>query len=225
MTRALELARYLEARLFVRTDLQPYLKVSSVVSVELDPEVVYDLMVLVPDHLFENDFGNKLGECFIVNDQEHSPPVFTRFKSYQWLRKDFSRRLPIALWIFSRAVVVQDPYNSFRKILLKHTALFERDLREIVHRKYIEFRSDRHNLRQAVYRHDRIAIDLIKANVVKLALEIILLTNGQPYPYRKWLPSEATRLQEGPNLVGLCADFLKEADHEKVISLSDALVA
>ena len=112
MTYVIELARYFEEKLSVMTDLQRYLRMSSVVSVELNPGVVYDLMVLVPDHLFENDFKPQFGECFVVNDKEYSPPVFTRFKSYQWLRKDLSHRLPIALWIFGRAVVVHTSYES-----------------------------------------------------------------------------------------------------------------
>jgi len=50
-------------------DLNRYLGVSSVVSVELDEGIVYDLMVLIPDSLFEEEFKNRFGECYVVNDQ------------------------------------------------------------------------------------------------------------------------------------------------------------
>ena len=206
-------------------NLREYLDVSSVVSVELDPSIVYDLMVLVPDQVFEASFKNQFGECFVVNHHELTPAVFTRFKSYGWLRKDFSSRLSIALWIFKRSVVVQDPKMGFGSILDEYDAIFANKRKEILRRKYIEFRSDRHNLRQAVYRHDGLATELLKSNVVKIAIEILILAHGQPYPYKKWLPSEAEKYEGGSDLVGLCTKFMQESEPEKLIALSDELVS
>jgi hypothetical protein len=220
-----ELSQYLRENLSTMDGLRTYLEASSIVSVELDREQVYDLMVLMPDNMFEGAFRAQFGECFVVNDKDHSPPVFSRFKSQTWLRKDLSRRLPIALWIFGRGVVVQDPGNILRKILLECRASFEQQRKEIIRHKYIEFRSDRHNLRQAVYHNDGLAGDLLKSNVVKLALEISLLAAGRSYPYKKWLPSEAGALGGGSQLVGLCEYFIRERSYGKVISISDEIVA
>ncbi|MBI5220771.1 MAG: hypothetical protein HY978_02965 [Candidatus Liptonbacteria bacterium] len=220
-----ELSEYFEKNLSAIDGLRPYLGVSSVVSVELNRGQVYDLMVLMPDSTFEDAFKLQFGECFVVNDKDYSPPVFTRFKSHAWLRRDFSRRLSIALWIFGRGVVVQDPGNVFGEILLEYRSLFEQQLKGIIRHKYVEFRSDRHNLRQAVYRNDSLAIDLLKSNVIKLALEITLLAAGRPYPYKKWLPSETGTTYGGSQLVDLCQNFTGEEDREKVISMSDDIVA
>lgn len=219
-----ELKRYFEEKLLSMQNLREYLDASSVVSVELDPDIVYDLIVLVPDQVFETRFKNQFGECFVVNSQEHVPPVFTRFKSYGWLRKDFSSRLPIALWIFKRSVVLQDPKMDFETILGEYDVIFAKKRKEILRRKYIEFRSDRHNLRQAVYHHDDLAMELLRANVVKIAIEILILAHGQPYPYKKWLPSEAKKYEGGPNIVGICTKFMQESEPKKLIALSDELV-
>src|SRR3989338_3726978 len=166
----LELKRYFFDKLLSITSLKEYLEVSSVVSVEIDQKVVYDLMVFVPDNLFEGRFKAQFGESFVVNDKEHSPPVFTRFKNHQWLRRDFSNRLPIALWIFRQAIVINDPCGIFEKIISDYNVVFAKCAKDIVRRKYIEFRSDRHNLRQAVYHCDDLAVNLLRANVVKIAI-------------------------------------------------------
>lgn len=224
MSNFIELRKYFEEKLLVKDDLRKYLEVSAIVTVELDQELIYDLMVIVPDQMFESDFRTQFGECFVVNDQEYSPPVFTRFKSYQWLLKDLSHRLPIALWIFKHAVVIQDPEGAFDAILRQHNVLFEQEVKGIIRRKYIEFRSDRHNLRQAVHHSDDLAINLLKANVIKIAMEILMLAHGQPYPYKKWLPPEARKFEQGSELVQICTEFMVEKDAKKIITLSDGLV-
>ena len=56
-----ELKRYFEEKLLSMQNLREYLDASSVVSVELDPDIVYDLIVLVPDQVFETRFKNQFG--------------------------------------------------------------------------------------------------------------------------------------------------------------------
>jgi hypothetical protein len=224
MSNAVELEKYFEERLFSDNNLQKYLKESAVVSVELDQALVFDLMVFIPDRLFNEEFKPQFGECFVVNDQARLPPVFTRFKSYQWLRRDLSGRLPIALWIFGQSIIVQDPEKAFETIIGEYTNLFKESLESIIQRKYIEFRSDRHNLRQAVYHKEELAINLLKANVVKIAIEIFFLAHNKPYPYKKWLSIEGKKFEHGSEFVGMCDNFIKETDFDKIIVLSDNLV-
>lgn len=169
------LSEYVTKKLRNDDSLRNYLERSSVVSIELDEGILYDLMIFLPDTLFEDDFKLNLGECFVVNDQEHAPTVFTRFKSYQWLRRDFAQRLPIALWIFRRSMIIQDPANAFGKILEEHNVLFQKSLRDILKRKYIELRSDRHNMRQTIQHGDSLATNILKANIVKIALEMLYM--------------------------------------------------
>jgi hypothetical protein len=220
----LGLKEYCEEKLLSENSLREYLNLSAIVSVELDEGVVHDLLVLLPDEVFEGRFKPKFGECFVQNDQKSSPPVFTRFKSHSWLRRDFARRLPIALWIFRKSVVMQDPGGNFGTILREHNTLFEQDLENIIKRKYIELRSDRHNLRQTISRGDRLASDLLKANVVKLALELLMLSHGKPYPYKKWLAIETGRFTSGQHLLDISSRFIETREPKDIISLSDELV-
>jgi len=224
LNRVDELKKYFAEKLQSMNELNPYLKYSSVVSVELDDGVVYDLMVVLPDMMFEGNFKTRFGECFVVNDQEHCPPVFTRFKSQRWLISDLARRLPIALWIFGKSIVIQDPNGTFENIVHEHNLVFQKNVKNILRRKYIEFRSDRHNLRRTVYRRDDLATNILKGNVVKIAIEILMLSYGKPYPYKKWLSFEARKFAEGPKILEISSRFLGEMDPVKIIDQSDELV-
>lgn len=219
------LRRYFEDELMSLDDLHKYLPRSTIVSVEVDEKLTIDLIAFVPDQIFNSEFIKKHGDCYVVNDQKQLPHVFTRFKSYQWLLDDFSKRLTIALWIFQNAIVVNDPDDAFGRIVQSQSEIFNRSLVDIIRKKYIEFRSDRHNLRQAVFHQDKLAINMLKANVAKLALEILILVNGKPYPYKKWLASEALKYNVSHGVLEDCLRFTSEEDPYKIIAQSDELVA
>ena len=221
----LKLRQYFEDELMSTDDLHKYLPRSTVVSVEVDEKLIIDLIVFIPDQIFNSEFVNKYGDCYVVNDQKQLPHVFTRFKDYQWLLNDFSRRLAIALWIFQNAIIINDPYDTFRRIVQIQSEMFNRRLTDIIRNKYIEFRSDRHNLRQAIFHQDKLAVDILRANVVKLALEILILANGRPYPYKKWLAPEASKFDVGHGVLESCFKFTNEENPSKIMSWSDELVS
>lgn len=190
-----------------------------------DPSLVRDLLVVLSDERFEN-FKENLGSSYVVDDHEVTPPVFVRFKSYKWLERDFARRLPVALWIYQHARVLRDPRGEFADILHAQSEAFKEQLPTILRRKYLEFRTDRHNLRHTVPAGMEMATRLIKSSVVKLALELTLLAEEKPYPYKKWLfwVAEQEAIQ-GREIVNLATRFWDETDKDQIIALSDQLVA
>lgn len=218
LARKPELARFLD-------DAAVVWYASSAFVERYDPSLVRDFLVVLPDERFE-DFKTNLGSNYIVDDHEIVPPAFVRFKSHEWLRRDFARRLPVALWIYQHARMLRDPQGRFADILRTQTEAFKEQLPSILRRKYLEFRTDRHNLRHTVPAGMNLATRLIKASVVKLALELTLLAEGRPYPYKKWLfwaaEQEATQGQE---VINLATRFWDETDNNQVIALSDQLVA
>jgi hypothetical protein len=138
----LRLRRYFEDELMSIDNLRKYLPRSTIVSVEVDEKLIIDLIVFIPDQIYNSEFVERHGECYVVNDQKQLPHVFTRFKSYQWLLHDFSKRLAIALWIFQNAIVVNDPDDTFKRIVQSQSEIFHRNLVDIIRKKYIEFRSE-----------------------------------------------------------------------------------
>jgi len=78
---------YIENKLYKTQELAPYIKEASILWTENDPGLVWDLMILLPDDLFQK-FSNQSGECFVVDDHDHTPWIFTRVKSFEWIKRE-----------------------------------------------------------------------------------------------------------------------------------------
>lgn len=52
---------YFRRKLLSNNTLREYIEKSSVVTVELDEDIVYDLMVIIPDNLFTGGFYSQFG--------------------------------------------------------------------------------------------------------------------------------------------------------------------
>lgn len=217
--------RYITEVLSKTEELQEYINDATILLTGIDEGIVWDFMVLLKDDLFYYEFAKLYNESFVIDDHNHHPGVFTRVKSYKWLVEDFSRRRPIALWIFQKALVLQDPDNGFKKILCHQQKLFSDSIDDIISRKYMELRTERHNLRHALQKHREIASYIIKATIVKLALELCFLSEGKPFPWKKWLPETAQNTTtHGTMILKISEEFLKSPDHEKIIELSESLI-
>ena len=65
--------RYLREKLLTTKGLRRYLELSSVLVTGQDLQLVVDIIVVMPDRLFEGDFRRQFGECFVVNEHNHTP--------------------------------------------------------------------------------------------------------------------------------------------------------
>ncbi len=182
-------------------------------------------MILLGNDCFKYEFAHLYGEYFVVDDHKHDPLVFTRVKSYQWLAENFTKRLPVALWIFQNAIVLQKKENLFQRVVAEQKDNFYRNLQAIIKRKYLELRTDRHNLRYSAMRPEDMANALLKANIAKLCFELCLLASNKPYPPKILLPDYAKNSVINGNEVFLLAQkFLAATDPETIILLSDKLI-
>jgi hypothetical protein len=216
--------KYIKERLSNNPELVPYISKTSILLTEDDPGLVWDFLILLPDELF-SEFSARYSDCFVIDDHEYDPWVFTKVKSLGWIVKDFQKRLPIALWIYQHSMIIQDKDKQFSNILDRQKERFAELFPEILQKKYIEFRTERHNLRHAIKRENAIAIALIKATVVKLSFEMSFLAEGKPYPYKKWLPIFVQRgTGKKAELYNISQDFLDTKEAERSIELSNQLV-
>jgi hypothetical protein len=208
-----------------RPELEEYLQQTTILLSSYEGNRVWDLMIFMDNEWFKYEFSHLYSDYFIVDDHDHDPPVFTRVKSYDWLEKNFSKRLPVALWIFENALVVQEHGTHFYQILAEQKKVFAKNLREIIRRKYIEMRGERHNLRYSAERPNDIANILLKSNIIKICFELSLLAEGKPYPFGILLP-EYARSQScfGNSIFEISSQFLAETNPKKTIALSDCLV-
>lgn len=217
--------KYVIKHLASTPELSSYIQTAWILLTREDPGIVWDFMILLQSSAFDG-FKGKHGETFAIDNHNHDPPVFTRVKDFQWLEADFQRRLPIALWIFDHSIAIQDPKSRFAHLLKKQKHIFRAKLPGIIRQKYLEFRTERHNLRQTVSKERGMATQLIKTTVAKLAMEISVLATGRPYPFKKWLPTvTAQEGGHGGTIVNLAKHFLQATDQRMIIRLSDELVA
>jgi hypothetical protein len=216
------LRKYVKDKLGSMENICDYIPGATILCTEYDQKIIFDLLVLLENDLFRYEY-EKLHPLF-VDDHEHVPPVFTKIRPYQWLSNDFESRLIIALWMYRRAIILQKTGDNFDDILQVAEKKFRNNLEDIIRKKYLEFRSERHLLRACVQRKDQLAIELIKANIAKLALELSYLAESKPYPYKVRLVWEVRRdTKYGECLYRLSNEFLKSSSRE-VIKKSDLLV-
>jgi hypothetical protein len=216
---------YVNQTLSRKKELEGHLGKSTILLNSYRNNLIWDIMVLLDDEEFKQNFAPMYGETFAVDDHEHQPPVFTRVKCYNWLEGNFKQRLPIALWVFGNAGIVRQEGEWFSKFIAQQRKKFAANLPQITKGKYLEMRGERHNLRYIVREPDDISHLILKANIVKLCFELCLLAEGNPYPFKALLPSHAQAHSETGRLIfPLSQDFLRETNPTKVISLSDELI-
>jgi len=217
--------KYVAEVLAHKTELSGYIGESTILLNVYENNKIWDLMILIGNDCFKHEFARLYGEYFVVDDHEHDPLVFTRVKSYQWLAENFTKRLPVALWIFQNAIILQEKGNLFQRVIAEQRGNFCRDLHGIIKRKYIELRTDRHNLRYSAMKPEDMANALLKANIAKLCFELCLLAGNKPYPPKNLLPDYAkNNAINGNEVFFLAQKFLTAADPETTILLSDKLI-
>ena len=216
---------YISTVLVKKVELTDFLTESTILLNTYEDNKIWDLMVLLSDDWYEFEFAYLNSEHFVVDDHDHDPPVFTRVKSYSWLKDNFTKRLPVALWIFQNSAVIQESGEQFAEIITEQEKIFIKKIKALIRRKYLEMRGDRHNLRFSAIRTNDISNNLIKANVVKLCFEISLLALNKPYPF-KVLLSEYTKMHvvDGERFVYLAQKFLTTNNPKETIALSDKII-
>ncbi|MBU0636958.1 DUF4037 domain-containing protein [Patescibacteria group bacterium] len=222
MNKKIEVEIYVQKKLKMEVT-ESFLTSSIILLIEDDPNIVRDILVLIPNTEY-GKFVDCYGPHFVVDDHDYEYPVFTKFRNLEWMKDDLKSRLSIALWIYQNSLVIQDPQREFVRLLNYYQSVFQQALPVLIKHKYIEMRTERHNLRQAISRDRKIAIPIIKATVAKLAMEISLLADNQPYPYKKWLPEVARNSHMGRVIYPLVEAFLGEKNSEKTIVISEEII-
>ena len=220
-----ECKQYIEQSLACRNELEEYIEQSTILLNSYEGNRVWDLMILMDSDWFKYEFAYLYSEHFIVDDHNHDRSVFARVKSYAWLEENFNMRLPVALWLFQNATIIQEHKNDFSRIIAKQKERFTANLSKIIRRKYLEMRGERHNLRYSAERPDDMSNTLLKSNIVKLCFELSLLAEGKPYPFGILLPGYArSKSSFGGDIFAVSSHFLAEIDPKKTIELSDRLI-
>jgi hypothetical protein len=215
--------QYIEGTLTLHEALIPVLPTSTIIV--NDYGHVWDCLIILTDELFEEHIDRKYGSSFVIDDHEHIPWVFTKARSFGWLRQDVTRRLAIALWIYSRAEVIQDPAQRFSSLVQSYQREYTKQIPDILRQKYLELRSERHNLRFAILHGRDVAAELIKSCLVKLALELCYVSEEKAYPFKAHLPHNAAKdTKNGEVVLAHSKKLLWSHDPHEAIHITDDLI-
>lgn len=184
---------------------------------------VWDYLVFLPDGAFGPYCES--GGVTTIDDHDHDPWVFVRIMPESWIAEDFDRRLPIALWIYSKAIQIHGKGQWFTHALDRAKKKFETVREGLIRRKYLELRTERHSLRRAVQRTSSVTTVLIKTAFLKLGFELLYLSEGKPYPYRERLAVlVGNDTKTGTELGSLAERFIDCADHKETIKISEKII-
>lgn len=106
--------RYIDQYLTKIPQLADYLSQATIILNCYENDGIWDLMILIENELYQYEFSQLYGEYFVVDDHKHNPPVFTRVKSYAWLKggslKSVSIIIPKRILLF---FIINHFFQSF----------------------------------------------------------------------------------------------------------------
>ena len=225
-----KIRKYIQTHLVNHAVVGQYLSNASIVfrgSTQLgvnDEFCDWDLEFLLPSFIFI-DFAKKYGRSYVLIDKKHNPEVFMVVRPHQWLKSKFTKNPIVWSWNYQELLIVKDPGNVCRNIIISGIERFQKELKRLTWEKYIEFRAHRHDLKASSARNLVISSSLIRAAMVKSFLEFVLLSHGRPYPHKKWLATVVKKeIDNEGMIVGLCQNFLTTFKKEDVETLDTKLL-
>jgi hypothetical protein len=203
-------------------EVKDYLENASIFITKYENGRVCDAMVLLEDDDFINRFSPINGSNFVIDKHFKDQDIFIRIKHYSWIEKDFSKRVSIALWILKNSIIIQEKQEKISSLINEYQNRFEKSLVSTISQKYLELRTERHNLRFSLKRNDILASLIIKSTIAKISLELCFLSEKNPYPFKILLSQ--TESEYGKRIATICKDFLTTNNFEESIALSDELI-
>ena len=128
--------------------------------------------------------------------------VITILSSSQ-LAQEFRFELPVALWIYTHAVVLQDPAGTLELTVRTGQERFEGQLNDLRCDHYYRFRQARNDLLPRIApQRLKTVLAIKRGETIREALRLAFLAEGRPYPYDKLLEPVAEReTQSGAHIV------------------------
>ncbi len=206
------LQAYLRERIVPHPLLEPHLAraavavVGSVAFGAWDEHSDFDLFLLLPDEdharltasLREARLWDPARD-FRLRLQDREP--FRRFPgveiallSQSQLQGEFRADLPVALWAYRHAAVLQDPLGLLEAQVCGGESEFQERLDALRCEHYYRFRQARNDLIPRIMPRGLNTVLAIKRGLaVREALRLAFLSEGKPFPYDKWLELMAER--------------------------------
>lgn len=153
------------------------------------------------------------------------PGVEIKILSRTQLEAELRADLPVALWVYSHAAVLQDPKGLLERALGEAAARFRDSLDDLRCEHYYHFRQARNDLIPKIMpRRLNTVLAIKRGMTVREALRLAFLAEGKPYPYDKWLELMAERETEcGSGIVTAVRALLAAGEAETIDHTSKVL--
>jgi hypothetical protein len=141
------------------------------------------------------------------------------------LAQEFRFDLPVSLWTYTHAAVLQDPVGTLETILHAGRTRFDGCLGDLRCEHYYRFRQARSDLVPRIMpRRLNTVLAVKRGEAVREALRLAFLAEAKPYPYDKWLEGMAEReTASGPTIVTAVRALLAAREVESVEHASKVL--
>ncbi|MCC2667746.1 MAG: hypothetical protein K0Q72_217 [Armatimonadetes bacterium] len=113
--------------------------------------------------------------------------VITILSSSQ-LAQEFRFELPVALWVYSHAVLLQDPAGTLGEAVRSGQVRFDGQLNDLRCDHYYRFRQARNDMLPRIApQRLKTVLAIKRGETIREALRLAFLADGRPYPYDKLL--------------------------------------
>jgi hypothetical protein len=161
-----------------------------------------DIEVIVPDELYPAMLAEAGGPSGLwVHDEAHEPLVDVKVRPFDWLRRRLDGTDAEVIWIYERAVALQDPDGQLTPLLARAQENFRTHVPAMVAVCYRDLRSavTVEHMREALSRQ------VMLGKAIESALVLPLLARGETYPYGKWQSWWLSQAHpSGTEIVQLC---------------------
>lgn len=160
----------------------------------------FDIHLILPD-AEHTQVANRLQEARLweptrdfrvrLDDREpfrRFPAAVVTIQSSSQLAQEMRFDLPVALWIYQHAVVLQDPVATLGSALKAASRRFEEELGNLRCEHYYRFRQARNDLLPRLTpQRLKVVLAMKRGETIREALRLAFLAEGKPYPYDKLL--------------------------------------
>ena len=160
----------------------------------------YDVEIFTGD--YNKFYRYFLAQGYIKKGERANADLTQKYGINNWIKvreySKFKKLIPVECFIFTKALILYDPSDKFKKIQNKLKTESKRIIEKGLFEVYLNFNAELKDLDTLCPRKDKnakLVIYFRKADIIKSLLQLAFLMEGKLYPYEKWLYREFCRLK------------------------------
>jgi predicted nucleotidyltransferase len=190
-----------------------------------------DLVIAVPDKTYHSMHAKAVesGEIKSTGDlrlETYDPlEIAVKIRSLSQIDREIKNDLNVALRIYTKCQIWNDPENQFERIVKEHRNAFHCDLPQTLREKVLRLRNAVSFYEGMILRDDLFSCNMLKFQFLQNFMEACFLVDSSPYPYVKWLQYWVVReTRIGRKMCNELLHFQIQTDVDIVLTLMRRLL-